>query len=84
MWILLINRFYNIRCGFISIPDLSTPPTISRHLIVLNNPEKKVLSLTGSDEEEIVSFAILLHSSLKAKIWLLLGKVSKEWSGAVE
>jgi hypothetical protein len=53
-------------------------------LIVLNNPEKKVLSLTGSDEEEIASFAILLHSSLKAKIWLLLGKVSKEWSGAVE
>jgi hypothetical protein len=84
MWILLINRFYNIRCGFISIPDLSTPPTISRHLIVLNNPEKKVLSLTGSDEEEIVSFAILLHSSLKAENMAAIVQVGKEWFGAVQ
>ena len=49
----------------------------------MNNPEKKLLSLTGSDEEEIVSFAILLHSSLKAENMAAIVQVGKEWFGKV-
>ena len=76
-------------CGFISIAELTTPQTISRHLIVISSltqdkkPQTDSAMVIDEDDKEIVSFAILLHSSLKAENMAAIVHVGNEWFGAV-
>lgn len=69
--------------GFVNIVDLTTPPTISRHLIVLNESSNKKSEASDGDSDEIVSFAILLHTSLKSESMAAIVQVETEWFGAV-
>jgi len=68
---------------------------LSRHLIALTNSptqEKNlskqqkselVIETSSEDDKEMISFAILLHSSLKSEGMAAIVHVGNEWFGAV-
>lgn len=74
---LVISKTIEI-CGFIAVADVSSPTSVSRHL-VLPLPTEKSASMQGvsldedSDIEEITdegktpSFCVLLHGALKVQ-----------------
>jgi hypothetical protein len=83
--------------GFISIADLTTPPTLSRHLIVLDNLNDLLIeksndeNATTNNEIDLDtyehksegSFAYLLNACLKAENMAAIVKLANEWYGAI-
>ncbi|XP_001603754.1 integrator complex subunit 14 [Nasonia vitripennis] len=81
-------------CGFISVADVSSPTSVSRHL-VLPLPTEKTQSMQGvsleedSDIEEITdegktpSFCVLLHGALKVENMAALCMLNTDWYGFI-
>ncbi|XP_077424923.1 integrator complex subunit 14 [Vanacampus margaritifer] len=80
--------------GFIEIADISSPPVISRHLVlpIAVNKDVDDVGTGGADEpEEEVSasqmagkspnFCVLLHGSLKVEGMVALVQLGPEWFG---
>ncbi|XP_033108832.1 integrator complex subunit 14-like [Anneissia japonica] len=77
-------------CGFLDSADISSPPSISRHLVlpVPKQEFSKVTSLAidaddvnSSDDGKTPSFCVLLHGSLKVENMVALVQVSEDWYG---
>ncbi|KAL1513544.1 hypothetical protein ABEB36_002944 [Hypothenemus hampei] len=92
------NKTYNISDlievrGFISVPDVGSPMTISRHLILPasgtqkqdSNPNDIDLTDDNSAVEDAStpSFCVLLHGALKVENMAALVTVGENWFGFV-
>ncbi|KAH0546122.1 integrator complex subunit 14 [Cotesia glomerata] len=82
-------------CGFISVSDVGSPNSISRHL-VLPLPTEKTPSMQGvvsleeesdaednSDEGKSASFCVLLHGALKVENMAALCLLQTDWYGFI-
>ncbi|XP_011498230.1 PREDICTED: von Willebrand factor A domain-containing protein 9 [Ceratosolen solmsi marchali] len=81
-------------CGFISVADVGSPTSISRHL-VLPLLTEKTSSMQGisleddsdiedvSDEGKIPSFCVLLHGALKVENMAALCLLNTDWYGFI-
>ncbi|GAB1294348.1 Integrator complex subunit 14 [Apodemus speciosus] len=80
--------------GFIDIADISSPPVLSRHLVLpiaLNKEGDEVgAGITDDNEDEnsanqiagkIPNFCVLLHGSLKVEGMVALVQLGPEWHG---
>ncbi|KAK9516634.1 hypothetical protein VZT92_024554 [Zoarces viviparus] len=80
--------------GFIEIADISSPPVISRHLVLPINVNKEVDDVgTGTTDEleeepsasqmagKSPNFCVLLHGSLKVEGMVALVQLGPEWYG---
>uniref|UniRef100_A0AAQ5YGQ3 von Willebrand factor A domain-containing protein 9 n=1 Tax=Amphiprion ocellaris TaxID=80972 RepID=A0AAQ5YGQ3_AMPOC len=80
--------------GFIEIADISSPPVISRHLVLPIAPNKDVDEVgTGATDEleeepsasqmagKSPNFCVLLHGSLKVEGMVALVQLGPEWYG---
>ncbi|ESO88197.1 hypothetical protein LOTGIDRAFT_206942 [Lottia gigantea] len=80
-------------CGFLDISDVSSPPTISRHLVIPRskqqvkddsiNKEVKVEDEEDSiiDDGKVPAFTVMLHGSLKVESMVAVTKVGEDWYG---
>ncbi|XP_041364746.1 integrator complex subunit 14-like [Gigantopelta aegis] len=79
-------------CGFLDIADVSSPPTISRHLVLPvgtkekeNENEQKASKSDDADglldDGRIPAFTVLLHGSLKVESMVALTQVGEDWFG---
>ncbi|XP_064619116.1 integrator complex subunit 14-like [Lineus longissimus] len=77
-------------CGFIDIADVSSPPVISRHLVLPapiglkeNNKsdDKDVIDVDEADDGKAPSFTVLLHGSLKVEGMVAIARVGDKWYG---
>ncbi|XP_063990643.1 integrator complex subunit 14 [Diachasmimorpha longicaudata] len=81
-------------CGFISVADVGSPSSISRHLI-LPLPTEKTASMQGisldddsdvednGDEGRSPSFCVLLHGALKVENMAALCLLNTSWYGFI-
>ncbi|KFO25129.1 hypothetical protein H920_13455 [Fukomys damarensis] len=80
--------------GFIDIADISSPPVLSRHLVLpiaLNKEGDEVgTGITDDNEDEnsanqiagkIPNFCVLLHGSLKVEGMVAIVQLGSEWHG---
>ncbi|CAG9766259.1 unnamed protein product [Ceutorhynchus assimilis] len=90
------TQTYNISeiikvCGFIPVPDISSPMALSRHLILPVSSQKQETSNESgttddnlvSDESNTPSFCVLLHGALKVENRAALVEVGHNWFGFV-
>ncbi|KAK3606008.1 hypothetical protein CHS0354_025040 [Potamilus streckersoni] len=83
-------------CGFLDLHDISSPPTLSRHLVLpaaykadkLHREEKDETEKSKEEEEDsaadegkVPSFTVLLHGSLKVEGMVAITKVGEDWFG---
>ncbi|KAK0096633.1 hypothetical protein PV326_004902 [Microctonus aethiopoides] len=90
---LVISKTIEI-CGFISVADVGSPSSISRHL-VLPLPTEKSSSMQGisledesdnednGDEGKLASFCVLLHGALKVENMAALCLLNTDWYGFI-
>lgn len=81
-------------CGFISVGDVGSPSSISRHLVLPLATEKNS-SMQGisleedsdtdenGDEGKMPSFCVLLHGALKVENMAALCMLNNEWYGFI-
>ncbi|KAG5318313.1 INT14 protein, partial [Pseudoatta argentina] len=81
-------------CGFISVGDVGSPSSISRHLVLPLTTEKNS-SMQGisleeesdtdenEDEGKMPSFCVLLHGALKVENMAALCMLNNEWYGFI-
>uniref|UniRef100_A0A7N4PML1 Integrator complex subunit 14 n=1 Tax=Sarcophilus harrisii TaxID=9305 RepID=A0A7N4PML1_SARHA len=79
--------------GFIDIADISSPPVLSRHLVLpiaLNKGDEVGTGITDDNEDEnsanqiagkIPNFCVLLHGSLKVEGMVAIVQLGPEWHG---
>ncbi|XP_018398883.1 PREDICTED: von Willebrand factor A domain-containing protein 9 [Cyphomyrmex costatus] len=81
-------------CGFISVGDVGSPSSISRHLVLPlvteKNSSMQGISLEeesdtdeNEDEGKISSFCVLLHGALKVENMAALCILNNEWYGFI-
>lgn len=82
-------------CGFLDINDVSSPPSLSRHLVLpILPPKEELKSAVVKQEVETneenggpieegkqPSFCVLLHGSLKVEGMIALCQLTTEWYG---
>ncbi|XP_075569969.1 integrator complex subunit 14 isoform X3 [Pelecanus crispus] len=79
--------------GFVDIADISSPPVLSRHLVLpiaLNRGDEVGPGITDDTEDEnsanqiagkIPNFCVLLHGSLKVEGMVAVVQLGSEWYG---
>jgi hypothetical protein len=61
--------FFHLHTGFVSISDVSSPPVVSRHLVLPHFVAKDDISTNGGTDEDCrqATLCVFLHGALKVE-----------------